>query len=139
MNRIQEVVLFDPLIAIGGWRVANGKPDSRVCDGRARIQANEVDFRPPFYEGGVGVIVLEPEEAQVRLLFVRNGKWWNMFSTSAVMAYGWRRNLWMTPRRALFRSGPWRRASLIHTPCVLAAESNTILALPFWLTENCGM
>ena len=74
MNRIQEVVLFDPLIAIGGWRVANGKPDSRVCDGRARIQANEVDFRPPFYEGGVGVVVLEPEESQVRLLFVRDGK-----------------------------------------------------------------
>ena len=57
--------------------------------------------------------------------------WWNMFPTSAVMAYGWRRNLWMTPRRALFRSGPWRTASLIRTPSVLAADSNTILSLAF--------
>ena len=139
MNRIQEVILFDPLVSIGRWRVANGKPDSRVCDGRARIQANEVDFRPPFYEGALGSLSLNQKNR--RYVFCSSGmaNWWNMFSTSAVMAYGWRRNLWMTPRRALFRSGPWRRASLIHTPCVLAAESNTILALPFWLTENCGM
>ena len=74
MDGIQEIVFLDPLLSVGGGRLAYRKPYSCVCDGGARIQANQVDFRPPFDKRGVGVVVLEPEEAEVRLLFVRNGK-----------------------------------------------------------------
>jgi len=63
VDGIQKIIFLDPLFPIGRWNVAYCKPDSRVCDGRAGIKTNEVDFGPPFDEGAIGVIILEPEEA----------------------------------------------------------------------------
>ena len=80
---------------------------------------------------------------QKNLMYVRwhsgTAIWWNMFSMSAVTAYGWRRKRRRTPLRELLRSGPCSNVSLRHMFCVFAAESKTIRAFPFCQTEKSGI
>ena len=62
MDGIEEIIFFDPLITTVRGILAYCKPNSSVCNGGAGFKSNEVDFRPPFNDRALGVVILEPEK-----------------------------------------------------------------------------